>query len=115
MRHRVLEISSDPVVRAVMKLACEKSGFDVFIASNGDEALVIYHSDGPFEFVLSDPLWDHATTIKDAFHLAREKIRKEFPNQKIGLHTGSEELVNNEERLPCRPGGKATAPRSLAC
>jgi CheY-like chemotaxis protein len=99
MKPRVLEVSGQEIVRVAMKHACEKAGFDVFVASNGDEALAIYHSDGPFEFVLSDPLWDHAAAIKDAFHLARE-IRKEFPGQKIGLHTSREELINNAEHLP---------------
>lgn len=100
MRPRVLEVSGEEIVRVAIKHACEKAGFDVFVAANGDEALAIYHSDGPFEFVLSDPLWfGQETVIKDAFHLARE-IRKEFPGQKIGLHTSREELINNEEHLP---------------
>ncbi|HSY64267.1 MAG TPA: response regulator [Terriglobales bacterium] len=100
LRPRVLEVSGQEIVRVAIKHACEKLGFDVFVASNGDEALAIYHSDGPFEFILSDADWlGHDTDIKDAFHLARE-IRREFPDQKIGLHSSRDEIINNSADLP---------------
>jgi CheY-like chemotaxis protein len=84
---RLLEVSGNESVREGIKLACQKLGLEVVTAVNGDEALRLYRSNGPFDFVLTDPEWLGQTTrIKDAFELA-SLIHRKSPTQKIALHS----------------------------
>lgn len=99
---RLLEVSADESVREGIKLACQKLGLEVVYAGNGDEALRLYRSDGPFDFVLTDAEWlGQQTKIKDAFQLV-SIIHSRSPDQKIALHASRrrEEFPNNASNLP---------------
>ncbi len=93
---RILEVSDARGIREIVKLVSQKLGYEVIEATCGDEAIVLYKKQGPFDFVLTDLYYfDHITepplnktdTIRDGIQLA-QTLRTLAPAQRIVIHTG---------------------------
>ena len=51
---RILLAEDDPVLRDILSEGLADEGFRVSTASDGQEALALYHSDGPYDVLLVD-------------------------------------------------------------
>jgi|SRR5208282_2793101 len=94
VKRRILEVSDEEAIREINAAICEKLGFAVVHASQGEEALKLYQQGGAFAAVVTDLYWYDRIpepplsirTIRDGIHLALA-IRKIAPEQRIVIHT----------------------------
>ena len=76
----ILIVDDDKLVRASMKLVLERSGYDVALASEGDEALAAVRT-MPLRLVISDMNFTKATTGEEGLELLRKikVLRPQLP------------------------------------
>src|SRR5450830_1622534 len=80
----LLFVEDDPLVRSAMIPALQNAGLHVIAAANGDEALAMFASGGPIDWVCSDVMMPGKLNGVD---LARS-IMQQDPSIKIVLATG---------------------------
>jgi CheY-like chemotaxis protein len=103
-KRRILEVSDSEGTREMNAAICEKRGFEVVQASQGEEALKLYQKSGAFAAVFTDLYWYdeipepplRIQTIRDGIQLALA-IRRIAPEQRIVIHTASSTV---REQMP---------------
>jgi signal transduction histidine kinase len=81
---RLLFVEDDPLVTAVVAPALRARGFDVYKASNSEEALNVLTREGPFDVMFSDVVMPGQMTGIDL----AQYVRQHFPHTRIVLASG---------------------------
>ena len=80
---RLLVVDDEPVVLSIVTRKLQSEGFDVTTATNGAEALKVWHDTGPYDAVVSDL----SMPVMDGEGLVRA-LRSDHPNLPILLLSG---------------------------
>jgi two-component system cell cycle sensor histidine kinase/response regulator CckA len=89
---RILLVEDEDMVRAVAERALTRAGFDVTVASDGDEGLEKVEAGGQFDMIVSDVVMP----VMDGPSMARE-VRKLHPSMPVLFMSGyAEEQLRKE-------------------
>jgi CheY-like chemotaxis protein len=83
MRHTVLVVDDQEVVRAVIRLTLERAGFTVLEASSPNAALDLVRTDPPIDLLVTDVVMPEM----DAFELA-DRVACEVPGVRVLYTSG---------------------------
>ena len=80
---KVIIIDDEEDIRIVLKEIFVREGFDVAVASNGDEGLSLLREQGGADLVITDIIMPGSDGVETAYD-----IRMEFPKTKIIVMSG---------------------------
>ena len=96
---KVIIIDDEEDIRIVLKEIFVREGFDVAVASNGDEGLSLLREQGGADLVITDIIMPGSDGVETAYD-----IRMEFPKTKIIVMSGG----GNIAPLDYEPGAITT-------
>ena len=113
-RRRVLVVDDNEGIRQLVEMVLLNEGYEIAVASNGDEASEIALRLGAFDLLLTDELMPGMLG-----HELAQRLREREPKLKVLYFTGFSDLLFKEKRRlwedeayldkPCTPRGLVEA------
>lgn len=113
-RRRVLVVDDNEGIRQLVEMVLLDEGYEIAVASNGDEASTIARQLGTFDLLLTDELMPGMLG-----HQLAQRLREREPMLKVLYFTGFSDLLFKEKPLlwedeayldkPCTPKGLVEA------